>query len=282
MTENSRVAFFHVGLPKTASTFLQRRVFPFFRDIQYIKKHDFKRQEKYLRANSELPVLLSIEFFPNAGDKYTIEKIEQVKTNFDKVYPIIVFRKHSSWLRSRYKYHIRKHGSSEFNQFIDPDTAKGREVRNSLQFYPNITTLEKSYGTRPLVLFQEELKNAPHETVNLIADYTGAVLDTGKIKPSTVKKSYSEHQLKWVRRFNKIYPYRPQKIHSPVIKKIYKKVSQFFLHTVAFFANVLPDPEGGKNLIPPKEITIIDEEYREDWEKCKAYAKKTRELLFEE
>lgn len=280
MTENSRVAFFHVGLPKTASTFLQRRVFPFFRDIQYIKKHDFKRQEKYLRANSEFPVLLSIEFFPNARDKYTIEKIEQVKTNFDKVYPIIVFRKHSSWLRSRYKYHIRKHGSSDFNQYIDPATAKGREVRNSLQFFPNITTLEKSYGTRPLVLFQEEIKNAPHETVRLIADYTGAVLDAGQIKPSTVKKSYSEHQLKWVRRFNKIYPYRPQKIHSPVFKKIYKKISQFFLHTVAFFANFLPDPEGGKNLIPPKEITKIDEEYREDWEKCRAYASETRELFF--
>ena len=282
MTENSRVAFFHVGLPKTASTFLQRRVFPFFQHIHYIKKHDFKKQEKYLQDHSDLPFLLSVEFFPNATDKYTIEKIEQVKNNFDKVYPIIVFRKHSSWLRSRYKYHIRKHGSSDFNQYIDPDTTKGRQVKNSLQFYQNITLLEKSFGTRPLVLFQEEIKNSPHETVRLIAGYTGAKFEAAQIRPSIVKQSYSEHQLKWVRKFNKIYPFQPQKIHSPVLKKTYKKISQFFLHTVAFFGNFLPDPEREKELIPSWEINKIDEEFREDWEKCKAYAKETRELLFDE
>ena len=30
---------FHVGLPKTASTFLQRRVFPYIEDIEYISSN---------------------------------------------------------------------------------------------------------------------------------------------------------------------------------------------------------------------------------------------------
>ncbi|MCF8230715.1 MAG: hypothetical protein K9J27_00895 [Bacteroidales bacterium] len=279
MTENSRVAYFHVGLPKTASTFLQRRVFPYFQDITYVKKHDFKRHEKVIESNNTQHVLLSVEFTPHPGNKSSEEKIGKVRENFSTVYPIIVLRKHSSWLRSKYKYYIRKHGKSSFDQFIDPQTATGREIRMNLDFYTKIKHLERSFGHRPLVLFQEELKKAPLDTIRIIAGYVNVSYDETRIQLSTVKKSYSEHQLKWVRKFNRFYVYQPQKIKITFLKKLYKKISQLFLHTVAYTANFLPEAEPDSAFIPNQELKQIDEEYHDDWNKCIAYARETRQLL---
>ncbi|MCF8337825.1 MAG: hypothetical protein K9I74_07545 [Bacteroidales bacterium] len=280
MTKNSRVAYFHVGLPKTASTFLQRRVFPYFQDIKYVKKHDFKRHEKVIDPSNDRHVLLSVEFTPHPGNKSAEQKIGKVRKNFTTVYPIIVLRKHSSWLRSKYKYYIRKHGKFTFKQFIDPQTAIGREIRMNLDFYTKIKHLERTFGHRPLVLFQEELKQAPLDTVGIIAEYVNVAYDEKRIQPSTIKKSYSEHQLKWVRKFNRFYAYHPQKIKIPFLKWLYKKISQFFLHTVAYTAHILPDAEPNSSFIPYHELQQIEEEYHDDWNKCLAYARETRQLLF--
>lgn len=279
MTDNRRVAFFHVGLPKTASTFLQRKVFPFLKNIHYIKKHDFKHHEKFLNGDN-LRYLLSVEFTPHADNPSSRKKTEKVKQNFDTVYPIIVLRKHSSWLRSKYKYHLRKHGKLSFEDFINPQTPEGKIIRRDLAFFQKIEHLEKEFGNRPLVLFQEEIKKAPLNVVSIIADHTGAHYNEQDIRPSTVKKSYSEGQLKWVRRFNRVYPFNPQSIVPKPLRQVYKKISQLLLHITAVAGNILPDPEPQEPLIPKSELEKIAREYNNDWDKCKAYARETRELLF--
>lgn len=280
MNDKNRVAYFHVGLPKTASTFLQRRVFPHFKNIHYIKKHDFKRHEDLVRKSPYQSILLSIELIPHPGNESAQEKIDRVNKNFDNVYPILILRHHSSWLRSRYKYYIRKHGREEFPDYIDAKTPQGREILQILHFYPKIKHLEKSFGQRPLVLFQEELKKAPIDTIKVIAEHTGASFNEKDIKLSTVKKSYSEHQLKWVRKFNRTYTYRPKAIKSRFGRKLYKKTIQFFLHAIAYTGNILPDPEHGTDLIPDQQLKKIDEEYQNDWQKCVDYARETRQLHF--
>ena len=129
-------------------------------------------------------------------------------------------------------------------------------------------------------MFQEELKKAPLDVVRIISDFTDAYYSEQDIRPSTVKKSYTEDQLKWVRKFNRSYPFNPHSIGSRPLRQGYKKISQLFLHTTAVAGNILPDPEPQEPLIPKSELQKIARQYSSDWEQCKAYARETRELLF--
>ena len=40
---NNKKIFFHVGLAKTGSTFLQKNFFPKLKNIKYISTHKYKR-----------------------------------------------------------------------------------------------------------------------------------------------------------------------------------------------------------------------------------------------
>ncbi len=282
MSAKSREVYFHVGLPKTASTFLQRRVFPYLKGICYYKKHDFKKHLKKIDRCTESKILLSYEFNPHPGDKDGDAYLKFVSEAHVKVFPIIVFRKHSSWLSSRYKYHIRKHGTYDLQEFIDETTPVGRQTRSFLQYHEKITYLEKTFGHPPLVLFQEEIKHHPFKVINAIAGYTGANFDENDIEIGVVKKAYPEKSLKWVLRFNRKYRYAPSKVRPRILRKLYKKISQLFLHTVAFAGKFFPDPQPEKSLIQKDVLARIDREYQADWEKCKAFARKQREVFLPE
>lgn len=282
MAGTSREVYFHVGLPKTASTFLQRRVFPYLKGICYYKKHDFKKHLKKLNACSESRILLSYEFNPHPGDRDGEAYLEFVSNAHEKVFPIIVFRKHSSWLSSRYKYRIRKHGTHTLEQFLDEQTPVGKQTRSFLKYHDKIVFLEKKFGNAPLVLFQEEIKHHPFEVIKTIARHTGASFNEKDIEVGVVKKAYPEKSLKWVLRFNRSYKYAPGTVRPRFLRKLYKKISQLLLHTFAFAGKFLPDPQPGQPLIEKDVLNRIDREYADDWEKCKAYARKQRKLYLPE
>lgn len=244
-----------------------------------MKKHDFKHHHQIVKNSTEKKILLSVEFNPHPGDEDGEKKLRDIKESYGQVYPIIVLRKHSSWIKSRYKYHIRKHGTYSLNEFVDPDTRLGSQMRRFLQYYTKIELLEKTYGHAPLVLFQEELKNHPLKTIEAIADYVGASFDEKNIRIETVKKGYDEKPLKWVLKFNRIYPFFPKNIYPKFLRKIYKKISQFFIHAVAFAGRFLPDPDKEKELVPQEVLRMIDREYQNDWDKCLAYARTQREVF---
>jgi len=274
---SERAVFFHVGLPKTASTFLQRNVFPHFKNIHFIKKHDFKHRDEIIQRSGSNTILLSIEINPD--NEKGRKKIEDVAKKYPNTYPVIVLRRHGSWLRSKYKYYLRKHGTKDFSDYFDPQEDRGVLTHENLSFYPKIKLLESLFKHRPLVLFQEEIKSAPFKVIELLATYTGATYSKEEINIKTVKKSYSEKQLKMVRRFNKCYKFDNSGIQSKTADFAYKKFSALLLHSVAFFGYFFSGKELNKEaLIPKEKIDKVNELYKEDWEKCLNYAKETREI----
>ena len=84
-----KIIYFHVGISKTGSTFLQKRVFPFLRNIHYIPTR------KYLNINEEIlsikqgNILVSREF-----DRQFEREVDLFAKNHQNVVPIIVFRRH--------------------------------------------------------------------------------------------------------------------------------------------------------------------------------------------
>lgn len=286
MTQNSMKetaktpeVYFHVGMPKTASTFLQRNVFPKLQNIHFVKKHDFKHRDEIIRQSGQNRFLLSIELDLDGEDG--LKKVKDVAAKYPDTYPVLVLRKHGSWLRSKYKYYLRKHGFRDFHSYFDMKNDEGVLKMKHLLFYPKIELLEQYFKHPPLVLFQEELKNDPFGAIDQVSDFVSAEYAKEDIKISTVKQSYSEKQLKLVRKFNKIYKYDHSHIKSPVWKFIYKKAGGLFLHSVAYLALILPGFMLNKDpLISKKTIQKVNDLYAEDWNKCVEYAKNNRKKVF--
>jgi hypothetical protein len=272
-----KIVFFHVGLPKTASTFLQLNVFPKFQGIGFIKKHDFKRKDSLIEHSSHDRILLSIELdLDGKGGK---EKVNDVAEKYNNVFPIIVLRKHGSWLSSKYKYYLRKHGYRKFEDFYHPEGENGVLSDQNLQFYPKIEMLSQKFKNRPLVLFQEELKNKPFKIIDLLAEYTGASYSKNDIRIKTVKKAYSAKQLKLVRRFNKFYNFNKSGIKTKTMRFAYKKVSGLFLHTVAYLGALVPERAfKNETLIPKERVKEVNDAFQHDWQKCIDYAAETRKI----
>lgn len=270
--------FFHVGMPKTASTFLQRNVFPHFQDVYFIKKHDFRHHKTLIAQTDADKILLSIEL--NLDGKMGYDKMVQIAHEYPGTQPLIVLRRHSSWLKSKYKYYLRKHGMASYWQYFNPngDTRFDIEPKN-LNYYDKLKLLEQTYGKRPLVFFQEELKANPKAFIAQLAEKIGTRYKDAAIAIKTVKSSYNDHQLKYVRRFNRWYNYRKPTRKNKVSKFAYKKFSGLLLHSVAFAGQFLPDPDKGKPLIPEENLCAVDEQYQEDWQKCLDYAQQDRKLL---
>ena len=275
--QTDKKVFFHVGLPKTASTFLQLNVFPFFNGVEFVKKHDFKRKDRIIENSSSERILLSTEL--DLDRPGGIGKVEDVSGKYPNTYPIVVLRKHGSWLRSKYKYYLRKHGDKTFEEYFNPQNDKGLLTRKNLEYYPKIKLLEEYFEKRPLVLFQEELKHAPYKFIDIIAEYVGADYSKPDIKIKTVKKAYSDKQLKRVRRFNKFYKFDKSKAKSKAGRFVYKKLSAFFLHSVAYVGSLLPGSAlKNEYLVPEESIRKVNEALKDDWKKCIEYAKEDRSL----
>ncbi|MCF8335614.1 MAG: hypothetical protein K9H65_03330 [Bacteroidales bacterium] len=277
-TAKDKNIFFHVGLPKTASTFLQRNVFPKFNDIRFIKKHDFKHRDRIIEQSNHDKILMSIEINPDVQDG--MEKLQDVSHKYPHTHTVIILRRHGSWLKSKYKYYLRKHGTRKFDRYFDLN-ATGILEPNNLKFYPKIKLLEDLFEPDPLVLFQEELKQNPLATIEVLADYMGVTFDKNDLRIQTVKRSYTPKQLKKVRRFNRWYQYDHSHITSKTKKFIYKKFSGLLLHSVAFMGAIIPDKsKDEETLITQQKIEAVNKAYREDWEKCLEYARQQRKLLF--
>ncbi len=270
-----KLIFFHVGMPKTASTFLQLKVFPKFKGIDFIKKHDFKRKDKLIQQSDYDRILLSIEL--DLDRKGGMNHMIDVANRYPDTYPVIVLRKQGSWLSSKYKYYLRKHGAKKFNEYFDPNSENSEMSVKNLEFFPKIELLRKHFNKRPLVLFQEELKHAPFKVIDLLADFTGVEYDKNDIKIKTVKKAYSEKQLKLVRQFNRFHHFDKSKISSKTKRFILKKWSALLLHTVAYLGAVIPE-RNTEPLIPKNEIKFVNEKFEDDWQKCIDFAKETREV----
>ena len=274
---NEKQVFFHVGMPKTASTFLQNIVFPNYQDILFIKKRNFNKHHKIIDNTQSDKILLSNEINVDKANGYN--KIKTIARSYPGTIPIIVLRKHSSWVRSKYKYYIRKHGGLPFDKYLDLENDQGKIKYQNLNYINKIKILEDTFNTRPLIFFQEELKQNPEQFIAQLAEFLQVRYNLDDIKFGTVNKAFNEKQLKYIRRFNNWYNYNDS-ISPKWAKFAYKKLSALLLHTVAFAGSYLPVPSDNEPLMPEPDLQMIDQEFQSDWEQAIEYAKQDRTLLF--
>ena len=260
--------FFHLGLPKTASTFLQYNFFPMLNDVKYFPKKHFKKYH---------------DLKPEPGKKYlfTSEKdrnfekaIAHISQKFPQAKIILVFRRHDDWIKSKYKYYIRKYGHRHFDDFFDMEENKGLWKREDLYYQNKIQIIEKYLENQPLILTFDELKTNPQNFIDQIADYMETTYEAEKVDFNVVKKNFGIKKLIILRKFNRAYKFKEEKYKKTILKKVYGTYRKFLLHIVAFFAGFLPQSaiKNEKLIEDEAQLKKIRNYYKNDWEFCKNYS----------
>lgn len=263
--------YFHVGLERTATTFLQTQVFPAMRGVEYVPKADFRHAAERITHTQAAKVLVSHEF-----DSGLERAAKDFTEQFPDAHPIIAFRRQDSWIVSQYKRHIKKGHRTRFRDFIDLENDRGYYKKSSLHYTEKLRLLERYFRPEPLVLLFEDLKDRPEDFVQQIADYVGCTYAPDQLNLNARHVSYADKQLKALWEVGKVIPLRPEpenygaKWPFEMLRLLGKGVR----YTTLSIAEQLPKrwlPEG--EFVSETEVERIRAYFQKDWRQVQQYAK---------
>ncbi len=272
--------YFHVGLGKTGTTYLQYNFFPKMRDICYIQRTRYTKSHKIINRRKCDKYLVSREF-----DRQFDREVKKFAEKFPGAKPIIVLRRQDSWIASQYRRFIKNGRQYSFTEFIDVENNNGVWDRDELLFHCRIKFLEEQFKTIPLVLLHDDLKKDPWRFFDSICEYTGGRYERKHISLNPSHKSYSLKQLKYLKRLS---PYLVRSQPKPASNKVWHwlryRSRWLLLHLVLYISALLPEKAVENDvLIAPEELEKVRKAYEKDWSKCVEYAemqkKKDRSVL---
>lgn len=265
------VIFFHVGLGKTASTYLQYKVFPFFKDIEFIhRKPKYKRAHEIIAKGNSEKYLISREF-----DQQLETEVKKFAAYYPDTTAIIVLRRHDSWIASQYRRFVKNGYALKFSEFFDLKTNKGMFSIEDLEFYKKIETLEKYFTKKPLVLFYDDMRKDPFAFFDYIALQIGARYEKEDIKLEKKHSSYSEKQLKAIMRVSKFVDIRKRNLKRQYLYHFRRFFINIIRYSTLYTAKLLPDSFFSKDdFIDKKELEEVRTFYENDWNLCLEYAQK--------
>lgn len=253
--------FFHVGLGKTASTFLQKKIFPNLRGVHYVPARRYGKSKKIIRESAARKILISREF-----DRQFEEEARRFAKDFPEARLIIVFRRHDEWIASQYKRHVKNGFFMPFEAFLDIDRDQGHWKKQELDYQGKLNVIYECFVHRPLILIYDDLIGRPQEFIGKITSYLG-IDPPEKICHERVHASFSDKQLLVLRAFCKKYigtvpiNYRNKTKHWLLYRPVWA-----FYHLILYAAKFIPPsraPEGP--LIDDARLRTVKQEYLKDW-----------------
>ncbi len=271
--------YFHVGLGKTGTKFLQHKFFPKIKGIRYIKPQEYGRTKNIildsLKRNKDqnLKFLISREF-----DK----QLERESEKFSKFFPdtgvIMVFRRHDEWILSQYKRTIKNGFHVKFKDFFNLEDTGWYKIED-LIYTKKIECIKSMFSRAPLILIYDELKNNPQKFLQKILDYIGGKFE-GKLPNKIVHKSYGERELSLAYIISRLIDYTPPE------NNLLKKYLYVFpiRYSILYVGKIIPENKILKSvkeeIFPSyEELMEIREFFKQDWEYCIAEAEKSYQLL---
>ena len=265
--------YFHVGLGRTGTTFLQEAVFPKFKDIYYINKKGYKRIDEIIESTNAEKYLHSHEF-----SKKLIEEMRRFSQKYPHTKIILVLRRHDKWMASHYKRNIKNGMPANFDAYLDLDSDQGFWKQEDVFYMPKIKCIESCFNPKPLILFHHELKEDPQQFVQKILDYTG-VKETGPISYAPVHTSYSDKQLKARRWFSQKTPLKELGVKNRKFRQLRRWYNKSIRYSILALSRIMPlNSESSEPLIPTEQLQRIREFYQDDWEQALQYARENNPL----
>lgn len=259
--------YFHIGMERTATSYLQKKVFPRFNNIHYIPKKDYKNKQAIINRSGHNRYLLTYELPPDMESE-----LKQFAQHYPKAKIIIVIRRQDQWIASQYKRYLKNGQCVELKDLLDLKHDKGYWKKTQLLFYPKLQFIEQLFGQKPCILFYEDLKKDPVTFINRFAAFIGASYDSDTIPPKPFHVSYSEKQLIVLKNIRKKTMPEFLRTHDKKLKnKIkhkYALIARYTILTLAQFIPVFLLKE--KKLIHTDTLSEIANYYKDDWEKCKS------------
>lgn len=263
--------YFHVGLGKVASTYLQYRFFPKLRGIQYIQRTRYKKSPQLMAQGGAEKYLISREF-----DQQFEEEIKWFSSYYPDSKVIILLRRHDGWIASQYRRYVKNGGHLSFAEFFDVEGDTGLWKRHHVYFYPLLQLIEQYFTQKPLVLFYDDFKADPWAFFDQMATFMGATYDKSAISLDAVHPSYSEKQLKVMRRvaariFGKE---QPQFSTHPIRHWFQRRGRLLACYMILYPAKLWPAAwTRQEELTPEVDKQKIRAYFSADWDQCRAYAR---------
>ncbi len=264
--------FFHVGLGKAASTYLQYAFFPRLTGITYVQRTQFRHAPERIRRAGTGRFLVSREF-----DQQLIRECQWFRSSLGEersfqVRPLIVLRRQDSWFASQYRRHIKNGSPLSFREFLDVEKDAGLWKLSDGEFLPKLHFLEQCFGKPPIVFFYEDLRKDPKEWLNRLASALNAGFKPAQARLDAVHTSYSEHQLKIMRLVSRRFFPRP--IAHGSTGWLARRSRLLACYSVLYAAKLIPpgwtEPAP---LISGEDLEAVRKYYEADWKDCQQYAK---------
>jgi len=190
--------FFHVGLSKTGTTFLQYRVFPKLQGLHYIQRTHYRQAPARIHRGEAARYLVSREF-----DQQFEEEVRWFAQKVPQAQPVIVFRRHDSYMASQYRRFVKNGFAGRLQEFIDLDGDRGYFRQQDLDYRRYLRLLEGHFSAAPLVFCYDDLREQPDAFYQVLARSMGAQLSLAQVDRSRKHTSYSERQLLFLRRLSR-------------------------------------------------------------------------------
>ena len=272
---DSALIYFHIGLGKAASTYLQKKVFPHLQGIFYVHRNRFRQRHRIMARNSGAKFLLSRE----AGSNFE-NRLRRAAESDPQARIIIVLRQHRSLLASQYRRYVKNGGALPFSQYVDVEGDSGVWTSEDVFYLPKLRLIERYFGHRPLVLFYEDLRADAYGFVDELCTHLGTSYDRKSISLDAYHTSYSEKQLILMRRFGSALLKRwPQQTRSGGFANwINRRCRLHVCHLLLFLFRLVPQPVVRRlvesaPLISNADLNRIDSHCATDWKQCREYAR---------
>ncbi len=268
--DSDKEIFFHVGLGKTATTYLQYRVFPYFKDIEYIhRSHRYDNAPEIIRKGKSKRYFISREF-----DQQMKTHVSRFATHYPDTTAIIVFRRQDSWIASQYRRFVKNGYAVPFNKFFDLKEDTGMFKRIDLSFYHYIEILEKHFTKKPIVLFYDDLRKDTMVFIDNLAQQIGVDYSRKDINLNRKHSSYNEKQLKAI-----MWVSKKVDLRRHALSRRFYLFNRFYTNMIRyltlFVGKYLSDSFfGAEPLINPDELKAVRDFYEDDWQSVVEYAKK--------
>lgn len=260
--------YFHVGISKTGSTFLQKRVFPFLSKIDYVPTNRYQNIFFEIEKIKSKNILISREF-----DRQFEIEVVKFSNKYPQSTPIIVLRRHDEYFASQYKRFVKNGFTGGLNDFLDLEDDSGFFKKTHFSFKHQINVLKEHFSKKPIVLFYHDLKSNPKKFIADLCFYTNTTINIESVNFSSKHRSYSEKQLKTIKVVSKYFDLRKRRLfNNTLFHLIWRFYLSIFRYSVLYLSFLVPKFLYSREpLIDPDYLTKIKDYFNEDWESCLTY-----------
>ena len=257
MNSRSRI-FFHVGLGKTGSTFLQDCFFPRLEDIDYLPRNRFHRAHSFIANHPSSAVLISREF-----DQQLEGEARKFAESFPQARPIIVLRRPDTYIASQCRRAVKNGFRGRFEDFFDLDQDKGHFKQSDLQYDKQIEMLSQLFLQPVTVLFYEDMKADLNDFLETWLSLLSARVDWSTVNLKTKHASYTDRQLLFLQGIAACIDLRkrPRQAFNPI--SFLMRIMRASLRYSLLFIGKLS--QSNQQLISSEDLQRVKEAYRPMW-----------------